>query len=217
MVEKQIDKTVKSLSDYLDSVVRDQDLQLAALPKLDLYMDQVISLCQNEIGYFPKEEPIQPVLTKTMINNYSKEGLLLNIKGKKYSPAHVLQMQLIYHLKQVLSMNEIKRLFDAMEQDLIEPMTHSYQNETVFAFTQCFLTEKERIRQKLPQLLMELLEDEPQERDMFSDCGQKALQVIALTTIADYAKKAAMAMVADLAEPEMTEKKSKKQKSKAAE
>lgn len=217
MSEQQWQEKTKNLLDYLNAAVQDQDLQIAALPKLDLYMDQVISLCQDEIGYFPKEEPIQPVLTKTMINNYSKEGLLLNIKGKKYSPAHILQMQLIYHLKQVLSINEIKKLFDALEQDLVEQETHCYQEEHVFALSQCFLQEKECIRQQLPQLLTDLILCHVPKEEKISDQGQKALQILALTTIADYARKTAMAMVADLAESETPGKKNKKQKQKAAE
>ena len=49
-----------------------------------------------------------------MVNNYSKEGLITPIKGKKYNKEQILQMLTIYTLKSTLSINEIKRLLKGM-------------------------------------------------------------------------------------------------------
>lgn len=72
------------------------------MPDLDLYMDQITTLFADKT-----QEP-DGLLTKTMINNYSKDGLIKPIKGKKYSKEHILQMLLIYRLKQTLSIQQIK-------------------------------------------------------------------------------------------------------------
>lgn len=53
-----------------------REVELTDLPDLDLYMDQIITL------FSEKTQDPDGVLTKTMINNYSKEGLLKPIKGK---------------------------------------------------------------------------------------------------------------------------------------
>ena len=49
-------------------------------------------------------------LTKTMINNYSKDGIITPVKGKKYNKEQILQMLTVYTLKGTLSIGEIKRL-----------------------------------------------------------------------------------------------------------
>jgi hypothetical protein len=45
-----------------------------------------------------------------MINNYSKDGLIMPVKGKKYTKEQIVQMLLVYSLKNTLSMTEIKRV-----------------------------------------------------------------------------------------------------------
>lgn len=86
------------------------DIEPAEIPKLDLYMDQVITLFESVLEP-TKRHPADKLLTKTMINNYTKDKLLLPAKNKKYSPEHIIQMTLIYHLKQSLSISDIKALF----------------------------------------------------------------------------------------------------------
>lgn len=95
-------------SDPVRQAVEDRDLPLSDIPTIDLYMDQIITLLQDRLS--PEAGGERP-LTKTMINNYSKEGLVRPIKGKKYTKEHIVQMLAIYHLKNTLSIQEIKRLF----------------------------------------------------------------------------------------------------------
>ncbi len=89
--------------------VGDADLRPEEIPSIDLYLDQITSLVsekrQSGSAFFGNRE-----LTKTMINNYSKDGLLSPIRGKKYSKEHILQMLLVYELKNTLSIGEIKRV-----------------------------------------------------------------------------------------------------------
>ncbi len=89
--------------------VQDADLRPDEIPSIDLYLDQITSLVASRraegSALFHDRE-----LTKTMINNYSKDGLLSPIKGKKYSKEHILQMLLVYELKSTLSISEIKRI-----------------------------------------------------------------------------------------------------------
>ncbi len=89
--------------------VGDADLRPEEIPSIELYLDQITSLVsekrQSGSSFFADRE-----LTKTMINNYSKDGLLSPIKGKKYSKEHILQMLLVYELKNTLSIGEIKRV-----------------------------------------------------------------------------------------------------------
>ena len=75
---------MKQLSELLETVLHDRDITPDAVPSLDLYMDQVLTLF-NEGLQENKRHPGDKLLTKTMINNYSKEKILLPVKGKKYT------------------------------------------------------------------------------------------------------------------------------------
>ena len=97
------------LKALLAEAVRDADLHPGEIPSIDLYLDQITSLADE------KRKEGSPrfadrALTKTMINNYSKDGLLSPIKGKKYSKEQILQMLMVYEMKNTLSIGEIKRV-----------------------------------------------------------------------------------------------------------
>lgn len=86
-------------------------IQLDDIPELDLYMDQVIQLFENKLSSLKRKET-DKVLTKTMINNYAKDKLLMSIKNKRYSKEHLILMSLIYELKGGLSISDIKLLLN---------------------------------------------------------------------------------------------------------
>ena len=93
----------------LAEAVRDADLHPHEIPSIDLYLDQITSLA-DEKRREGSPRFADRALTKTMINNYSKDGLLSPIKGKKYSKEQILQMLMVYEMKNTLSIGEIKRV-----------------------------------------------------------------------------------------------------------
>ncbi len=108
--------TEQELQMHLEEAVRDCDLALADIPAIDLYLDQILSLVAD------KNKEAAPryrerELTKTMINNYSKDGLISPISGKKYSRDHIIEMLLVYALKNTLSIGEIKRVLYGARED----------------------------------------------------------------------------------------------------
>lgn len=70
-----------NLNDLLESLNLDNNINLEDIPELDLYMDQVIQLFENKLGGNKRFEE-DKILTKTMINNYAKGKLLMDIKIK---------------------------------------------------------------------------------------------------------------------------------------
>ncbi|ADL49914.1 DUF1836 domain-containing protein [Clostridium cellulovorans] len=86
------------------------------IPALDLYMDQVITLFENGL-VSSKRNDEEKILTKTMINNYSKANLFMPVKNKKYSREHIILMILIYKLKQSLSITDIKQVLEDIVKD----------------------------------------------------------------------------------------------------
>ena len=103
----------REMEALIAEAVRDADLYPSEIPSIDLYLDQITSLVGDRhregAAHFADRE-----LTRTMINNYSKDGLLSPIKGKKYSKEHILQMLLVYEMKNTLSIGEIKRVLQSI-------------------------------------------------------------------------------------------------------
>lgn len=80
-----------------------------SIPDIDLYMDQVTTLIESKMNSLKRKHE-DKMLTKTMINNYTKEGILFSPVMKKYTKNHIKMLVMIYYFKQVLSMNDIKAI-----------------------------------------------------------------------------------------------------------
>jgi hypothetical protein len=79
-------------------------------PDIDLYMDQVITFMEKK---YPGR-----VLTKTMINNYTKDRILTPPVKKKYSKEHLMLLTLLQVLKGTQSLPEIKKILFPISQEL---------------------------------------------------------------------------------------------------
>lgn len=87
------------------------------LPNIDLYMDQITTFMDSQLQS-TKRYPADKLLTKTMINNYSKNNLLPASDKKRYSKEHLILLIFIYYFKSFLSIQDIKTL--------LEPLTKKY-------------------------------------------------------------------------------------------
>lgn len=92
-----------------------ESIEQKDIPKIPLYMDQVIGWFSEVLATWVEYDTEKP-LTKTMINNYVKARLVAAPERKKYNAEQLMQLLMIYHLKNVLSLEDIKRLFD-LEKD----------------------------------------------------------------------------------------------------
>lgn len=103
-----------------------KDLMLSDIPDINLYIDQITTLFENKLGDSKRTQD-DKILTKTMVNNYSKEGILRPVKGKKYDKEHILQMSMIYLMKQILSIQDIKKIFCSTSLNDIPTYTGAYE------------------------------------------------------------------------------------------
>ena len=87
------------------------------IPNIDLYVDQVTTFIEAQLESVKRNED-EKILTKTMINNYTKNHVLPSPEKKKYTRDHILTLILIYYLKSFLSIKDI--------QALLEPVTEKY-------------------------------------------------------------------------------------------
>lgn len=90
------------------------------VPNIDLYMDQVTTFMDEHLSDVKRYEE-DKILTKTMINNYTKNDLLPPPVKKKYSKEHIYVLTFIYYLKNILSISDIQKL--------LNPLTDKFFNK----------------------------------------------------------------------------------------
>ena len=99
----------QEFADVLKEQMESASLQLTEIPNIDLYIDQITNLFDTAYADRKRDED-EKTLTKTMVNNYSKEGILRAIKGKKYSREHLAYLTAVGILKHVLSTKDMDLL-----------------------------------------------------------------------------------------------------------
>lgn len=120
-----------NLEEIIEDLSQANEIRISDIPDIDLYMDQVTTFIDNKLGK-EKRDKSDKLLTKTMINNYSKAKILTPSKNKKYNKQQMIQLILIYYLKQVLSINDIHDLLSPIyeiennHKNVIDDIYNSY-------------------------------------------------------------------------------------------
>lgn len=105
---------LQEFTEYMSGI---QKLRSADIPSIQLYMDQVTTFMNDHLATFRRYDE-DKIMTKTMINNYTKNKLLPAPDKKKYSKDHMILLLFIYYFKSILSITDI--------QDLLGPVTETY-------------------------------------------------------------------------------------------
>ena len=92
-------------------------IKIDEIPDIELYMDQVIKFMDDHFASLKRYEG-DKMLTKAMINNYTKNKLLPSPEKKKYGKDHMLLLIFIYYFKNVLSIKDIN--------SILTPLTESF-------------------------------------------------------------------------------------------
>lgn len=108
---------IKSLIDSLKDV---KYIMPDDIPNIDLYMDQVTTFMDKHLKS-SKRYSEDKLLTKTMINNYTKNELLPPPNKKKYTKEHMFLLIFIYYFKNILSISDIQSIFN--------PLTERYYGD----------------------------------------------------------------------------------------
>ena len=116
-MEMTKEEYIKSLIDSLKDV---KYIMPDDIPNIDLYMDQVTTFMDKHLKS-SKRYSEDKLLTKTMINNYTKNELLPPPSKKKYTKEHMFLLIFIYYFKNILSISDIQNIFN--------PLTERYYGE----------------------------------------------------------------------------------------
>ena len=185
----------------MSSSLSEQMLRSTDIPSLDLYLDQILTLVADKTG----KDSENGGLTKTMINNYSKDGLIKPIKGKKYSKEHIIQMMLIFYLKGILSIGDIKRILDGVYSD------EGFDGEKLIAAYDRFLDIKANEGKLCSKIIESLTEKnglDTQKTDEF------LIMLMSIVSLCDCLKSCALQMIDSKYPPVVKEEKPKEKKAK---
>jgi DNA-binding transcriptional MerR regulator len=105
----------KRLNDILHHLAEIDYVHPEDIPNIDLYMDQVLTFLAQELGTV-REVNEDKAITKTMINNYTKNQLMPPPEKKKYSRDHMLNLIFIYYFKNFLGLKDIKSILDPINE-----------------------------------------------------------------------------------------------------
>ena len=116
--------------DYIDPEI---------IPDIELYMDQVTKFMDEHLES-SKRFSDDKLLTKTMINNYTKNDVLPPPNKKKYTKDHMCLMILLYYFKNVLSIDDIQKIFHPLKEKFYDDKNKSIGIDEIYA--QIFTMEK---------------------------------------------------------------------------
>lgn len=109
-------KILTDLTEYIKAL---EYTPSSEVPSLQLYMDQVTGFMEEQLSMM-KRDSSDKVLTKTMINNYTKNRLLPPPVKKRYSQNHMLMLLFIYYYKGILSLSDIEEVLRPLNQDFFD-------------------------------------------------------------------------------------------------
>lgn len=112
---------MNDIQDALESIRHYQPVSWETIPDFGLYMDQVITFVAR--AYQPLYGDDTPsYLSAPMINNYVKGKLIPRPSGKKYSREQIALLIMIVALKQISSMEDIRRMLTLKEGETVESL-----------------------------------------------------------------------------------------------
>ena len=107
------------VADVLKKLAKINYIKPGDIPNINLYMDQVTTFMDEHLSD-SKRHADDKILTKTMINNYTKNDLLPPPVKKKYSKDHLYILAFIYYFKNILSISDIQKLLHPLTEHFFE-------------------------------------------------------------------------------------------------
>ena len=112
--------------------------RFSELPRIELYLDQLLSLVDDELSFMrlPDEGPL---VTGSMVNNYVKRHVVPAPVKHRYTRRHVCYVVCVCLFKRVLSIEQVTRLIRHVEEENLD-LRHTY--DELCAALECALAEQ---------------------------------------------------------------------------
>jgi phosphatidylinositol kinase/protein kinase (PI-3 family) len=160
----------------IESFLKAPGIPSETIPEIELYMDQILGFLEERLGVFERGKK-EKAITKTMINNYVKARVIKRPNKKKYGKEQMERIIMLYHLKNVLSLKDIEKLFGMLEDSI----------EDGYGM---FRASEEKTIERLLERYEEAWDEMPE--------GAKIAEIIELAIEADLKKRLAEKLMDDL-------------------
>ena len=191
----------QKLRALMEQAVDDADLVSAEIPSIDLYLEQILQLVAEKGNQ--GSSAVDRTLTKNMINNYSKDGLITPGKGKKYTKEQIVQMLVVYSLKNTLSIEEIGRVMQGIY------AAEDYTGEALIAAYDKSVALKQAQKHRCPEIVRQIMSEESLDSEVGEDYFVTLLTVASLSA---YFRNIAKAMLEEFPLPESEEERKAREK-----
>ena len=191
----------QKLGALMEQAVDDADLVSAEIPSIDLYLEQILQLVADKGS--EGSSAVDRTLTKNMINNYSKDGLITPVKGKKYTKEQIVQMLVVYSLKNTLSIEEIGRVMQGIY------AAEDYTGGALISAYDKAMALKQAQKHRCPEIVREIMSEEALNSEVGEDYFVTLLTVASLSA---YFRNIAKAMLEEFPVPESDEEKKAREK-----
>ena len=132
-------------------------------PDIELYMDQITTFMNTRLEK-TRRYPEDKILTKTMINNYTKNHLLPPSVRKKYAKEHLFMLIFIYHLKHMLSINDIQAMLNPLSDRFFSP-----EDESSLTLQEIYDKTVSLCGERHPDILNDIRDVYEKTKDLFTD------------------------------------------------
>jgi len=102
------------------------------IPAIELYMDQVTTFMDKHLSQNKRRDE-DKTLTKTMINNYTKNDVLPPPEKKRYTKEHIILLIYIYYLKNVVSISDIQTILSPLIEGHFDNPKAKYSLEDIYS------------------------------------------------------------------------------------
>ncbi len=102
------------------------------MPDVALYMDQLVGIMNAQLEVYHEDDG--DLVTKSMISNYVKNKILPKPENKKYSKEHMILLNMLFQLKNVFQMDELKLLFKPFVENYTTVLEEPYDIEKLYSF-----------------------------------------------------------------------------------
>lgn len=112
--------------------------RFSELPRIELYLDQLLSLVDDELSFMrlPDEGPL---VTGSMVNNYVKRHAVPAPVKHRYTRRHICYVTCVCLFKRALSIEQVTRLIGYVEEENLD-LAHTY--DELCAALECALAEQ---------------------------------------------------------------------------
>ncbi|MCC8045174.1 MAG: DUF1836 domain-containing protein [Clostridiales bacterium] len=155
----------KLLSEILRNIANTPHIRPGEVPDIDLYMDQVTTFMEDHLGDTRRHQD-DKILTKTMINNYTKKKLLPHPTKKRYTKEHLLLLIFIYYFKDFLPLTDIRMI--------LEPITERFFDaKDSISIDEIYAEAYELSEEWISNICRDIMESWHTASNSFGDCAEE--------------------------------------------